>query len=738
MKRLGVFFLIFGAGVTFAQTSLPPVYEIKADTAVSKIPDAYWQMLVDTTGKWTINDVKSPPIEDRFHPNNTRQTGVGYSNLQHYWQRLILKNSTAKELKLIFGNRITRVDRFDLYVFRTSGKMDHLVSGSYVPYEKRDGYKNRWAVPVVLSPEEEVTIYKKIFIRKTDPLKELFIGYGVFEPFVEQAYINEFKFQGDVRNWFIAGLLIFGFFFNFFFFWIVREKVYFYMALLLLLEGLWYMSLNGNITFRNYPLLKENLQIFFTHLGFFFCVTQFVRHFLQTYNHHPRWDKFLIFLLVLMMGSHLAVVFVFDHSVAISSRGIPGFINAMAFSALMFGLLFSFLFFKKERDRLTNLGAVAALPAFLLWSFGYAARQIFYFFELRYDRTEPRFIQWYYEQENVIEMFCVAWFAILFTWILLQRYALLRKQYTQQALEREREKSELINQQKASLEKQVEERTAELQNSLEELKATQAQLIQSEKMASLGELTAGIAHEIQNPLNFVNNFSEVNTELIAEMNSEIDKGNITDVKALAKDIEENEQKITFHGKRADAIVKSMLHHSRASGSKKEPTDINALADEYLRLSYHGLRAKDKSFNATMETHFDETIGNINIVPQDIGRVLLNLFTNSFYSVTEKKKSGDEGYEPTVILTTKKIHTSTGGQAVEISVKDNGMGIHQKVLDKIYQPFFSTKPTGQGTGLGLSLSYDIIKAHSGELRVETKEGEGAEFIINLPAIINNNT
>src|SRR6187399_1070332 len=265
-----------------------------------------------------------------------------------------------------------------------------------------------------------------------------------------------------------------------------------------------------------------------------------------------------------------------------------------------------------------------------------------------------------------------------------------------------------------------------IQNTLSDLKATQSQLIQSEKMASLGELTAGIAHEIQNPLNFVNNFSEVNEELLKELNAEADKGNLESVKAIAKDITFNSEKINHHGKRADGIVKGMLQHSRSNSGQKEPTDINALADEYLRLAYHGLRAKDKSFNATTKTDFDSKIDKINIIPQDIGRVILNLINNAFYAVDEKKKQTGGGYEPTVSISTKKTNDK-----VEIKVSDNGNGIPQKVLDKIFQPFFTTKPTGQGTGLGLSLSYDIVKAHGGELKVETKEGEGSEFIIFLP-------
>jgi signal transduction histidine kinase len=304
-------------------------------------------------------------------------------------------------------------------------------------------------------------------------------------------------------------------------------------------------------------------------------------------------------------------------------------------------------------------------------------------------------------------------------------------------LAQEREKQQFLASQNETLERQVGERTSELSRSLKELKETQTQLIQSEKMASLGELTAGIAHEIQNPLNFVNNFSDVNRELIEDMKQEIDKGNFTEVKAIANDVIDNEQKINHHGKRADTIVKGMLQHSRSNTNQKEPTDINKLADEYLRLCYHGLRAKDQFFNATIQTDFDQSLDKINIIPQDIGRVLLNLYTNAFYAVSEKKKEQPEarlndevgqGYEPTVSVTTKRI-----SDKVEIKVADNGNGIPQQAVDKIFQPFFTTKPTGQGTGLGLSLSYDIItKAHGGEIKVETKENEYTEFIIQLPA------
>lgn len=265
-----------------------------------------------------------------------------------------------------------------------------------------------------------------------------------------------------------------------------------------------------------------------------------------------------------------------------------------------------------------------------------------------------------------------------------------------------------------------------LKKSLEELKAAQEQLIQSEKMASLGELTAGIAHEIQNPLNFVNNFSEVSADLIEEMNEEIALNNHDEVKVIANDLKQNLEKIGHHGKRASGIVKGMLEHSRSDEGRKELTDLNALADEYLRLAYHGLRAKDKTFNADFKTDFDPDLPNINVVPQDIGRVLLNLINNAFYAVDKKAKEGIEGYQAEVIISTKEHSNS-----IEMSVKDNGPGIPEQVRDKIFQPFFTTKPTGSGTGLGLSLSYDIVKAHGGELSLETKVDGGSMFIIQFP-------
>jgi signal transduction histidine kinase len=297
-------------------------------------------------------------------------------------------------------------------------------------------------------------------------------------------------------------------------------------------------------------------------------------------------------------------------------------------------------------------------------------------------------------------------------------------------IEKEREKvREKELEQARELEKAYKElgqQKEELQTTLEDLQVTQTQLIQREKMASLGELTAGIAHEIQNPLNFVNNFSEVSEELIEELQQELDKGEVEEAKAISEDIRQNLAKVHHHGRRADSIVRGMLQHSRSSQGERQMVDLNALADEYLRLAYHGLRAKDKDFNIRLTTLLEENLPKIEVVPQELGRVLLNLFNNAFYAVSQKKQQLNGQYQPQVIVSTKAT-----GDKVEIRVRDNGTGIPESVQQKIFQPFFTTKPTGEGTGLGLSLSYDIItKGHSGELKLETKEGEFAEFIIIL--------
>ncbi len=326
--------------------------------------------------------------------------------------------------------------------------------------------------------------------------------------------------------------------------------------------------------------------------------------------------------------------------------------------------------------------------------------------------SEPKTINF-----SIAPPWWMTWWAYTFYGIFLLSGALLLHRI---------QKSRTIRKERERLKDRELEHAREIEKAYSELKAAQTQLIHSEKMASLGELTAGIAHEIKNPLNFVNNFSEVSRELLEEMKEELKKGDTEEAVGIASDVIQNLEKIVHHGQRADSIVRGMLQHSHRGDGKKEPTDLNALADEYLRLAYHGLRAKDKSFNAAVETDFDPDMPKVNIVPQDIGRVLLNLLTNAFHAVKERAEKEGDGYQPTVWVTTKKSK-----YGVEISVRDNGVGIPDAIKEKIFQPFFTTKPTGEGTGLGLSMSYDIVtKGHGGTLEVETSEGQGATFTINL--------
>jgi signal transduction histidine kinase len=387
---------------------------------------------------------------------------------------------------------------------------------------------------------------------------------------------------------------------------------------------------------------------------------------------------------------------------------------------LLFGIIITDLF--KQRTA-AKLVALAIFPFIILFTF-------FLFTDAGVDPNE------YLISCSII------WAVVTISWSLFNRYRHLQVQNAKHALDKERlarekeeERNELIAKQNIVLEQQVAQRTAALENSLQELKQAQNQLIQSEKMASLGELTAGIAHEIQNPLNFVNNFSDVSIELLQELKEEVEKGDSNEVNAIADDVIQNLEKIAHHGRRADGIVKGMLQHSRTSSGIKELTDVNALADEYLRLAYHGLRAKDKSFNAELVTSFDDNLPKGNVIPQDMGRVLLNLFNNAFYATHERgrqntvnsNKSPLADYKPVVTVTTKQV-----GNAIEITVTDNGTGIPNAIKDKILQPFFTTKPTGQGTGLGLSMSYDIVvKGHGGTIDILSEEGNFTTFTVRLP-------
>ena len=488
-------------------------------------------------------------------------------------------------------------------------------------------------------------------------------------------------------------------------------------------------------------------------ISFGILVVIFIRRSLETSLRLPLWDKFLSKFWLISIVYFLVTLI---PKLSFLKDWYPIF----AYSAILTTLFLlrdyrPALFDATKRRGNENVyllrnyrPARILLNAFLPLGLAYVLTKTIIFFQKDfYEKYSGRF--------ETINLFAILW--LIGFGIYAFRQIAKEKRLTEK-LKADAIDAELAKQ---KLEKLVEERTMQLrvqneklESALLELKSTQAQLIQSEKMASLGELTAGIAHEIQNPLNFVNNFSDVSRELVQEMKDEMASGSLESALELADEISKNLEKINHHGKRADGIVKGMLEHSRAGKGEKSATDINVLLDEYIRLSYHGLRAKDKSLNVNFTTVFDSDLPKLKVVSADLGRVFLNLMNNAFYAVQErvKRETADvrrvmadvkgetvnvkdtlshvspftSHFQPLVTVSTKRV-----GDRVEILVEDNGNGIPEAIRDKIFQPFFTTKPTGQGTGLGLSLSYDIVKAHGGELKVETKEGEGSMFIIQLP-------
>ena len=726
---------------TCAQSTLPTVLDLISDTSLRlEIDTAHRQVLEDKQGKWTINEVNKLPLTERFRYSSILQP-VNDSVFAAYWFRYRIKNKTGKQSQIAFS---AFNETSDFFILRKDGKWQHLISGYFSNWEKKDGLKAANVVPFIIFPNEELLIYERIGVGIYGSQMNFDIALTNPEQVIREIYVKAvdektWRFSlNDIQETFFIGFLFFAAFFNFFFFAFTKEKLFLYFTFFV-----FFLSFNrinailgsvviwGNGNLLNYiTYIKYSWSLAWISLFLFF------REAFQLKKNYPRWDIVLkiiysLFGLITLLRL-LTDVFKILGYVQIFYI-ISLFIEFLSMEAIFITLIL----FSHKKDRFTKQVVIGAMPLIFLWAIVTQFSSNSFFAGINFFERIKIYLD---NNIGTMQVASTVWFILLFSWFLFIRFNMLRKESAQKSLDNERlakekeiERNELILKQKIELEEQVVERTADLKQSLDELKSTQAQLIQSEKMASLGELTAGIAHEIQNPLNFVNNFSDVNTELLTELIAERLKPKAERDESLEaniiNDVIGNEEKINHHGKRADIIVKSMLQHSRTSTGKKESTDINALADEYLRLSYHGLRAKDKDFNADFKTDFDESIGKIEVVPQDIGRVLLNLFNNAFYSVNEKKKKSNGTFEPTVTVTTKRA-----GDKIELSVKDNGTGIPQNVLDKIYQPFFTTKPTGEGTGLGLSLSYDIIKAHSGELKVETKEGEGATFTLIIPSII----
>jgi two-component system NtrC family sensor kinase len=713
-----------------AQNNLPPVYEIKSDTALRQILGTdFYQMLEDKKGEWAIEQVNKPPVSDLFHYRGAK-LGNRDTISTTYWVRYTLKNVTGHNIKIDLD---CSSDRSDFYLFDSAGHFTHLQTGKMVSWDKKAEIKTFEIVPVNLKSNEALVVYNRINN-----------GWAGIPYYFKVNFFNDEKglkyfFEANQDNYyliysfliyFLSGVFFFAALSNIFFYIFSKEKVYLYFALSVLVISFQENPVIIGFLHRQNPVMESYISLVLEPLLLFFFL-HFVRNYFHTRKNIPRFDTFLKAVGLIFLVIAYSVLVANLVSLNMTYSNVTSIIEVILVVILVSLFVIVIKFYRKRYPGAKDF-VISVLPLLVNSVIGAISDVVLLIdphasFFNTLNNTMPQY------SFNI----CILWMVTYFSWTLFQRYDTQKKEIAQSALqverlakEREEEKNLLVEQQKNELEEKVHERTMELENSLRDLKSAQSQLVQSEKMASLGELTAGIAHEIQNPLNFVNNFSEVSNELIDELQEERNKAQGTRDEQMQdeilNDIKQNLEKINHHGKRADAIVKGMLQHSRSSTGVKEPTDINAIADEYLRLSYHGLRAKDNSFNATMKTDFDNAIGKINIVPQDIGRVLLNLYNNAFYAVNEKKKTADTNYEPTVSVVIEK-----SGNQVSISVSDNGNGIPQKIVDKIFQPFFTTKPTGQGTGLGLSLSYDIIKAHGGEIKVETKEGEGSKFVIQLP-------
>jgi signal transduction histidine kinase len=703
------------------QNNFIPVYKILSDTATEQqLQGSNYQILEDKKGGWDIEEVSKLPLSGKFHFDNK---GQGETNVKGiYWIRYRLKNTMDHPANIVLE---TNSEYNDFYLFHKNSNPVHLVTGFMVPWEKRDGFKANTTLPIQLGVGEELAVYQrsKQIIYPVPLSVKISSKEKNNRDYVDAVESRTNYFSSlHLQEMFLEGLLFLMIFYNLSFFGITKEREYLYFSLFILFLAI--ARLFNTTSLYTYWYHPDKIEyVLYLNLSFgciSFFLVQFIRTFFKTYLFYKVWDKFLLILSFASALVQIIVLLINPSGVATDSAPV----SSLAFSFTCLAVLITFLIFLRKNNRYSKLVITGGLPLMLLWVVAFP----FY-------KTLALIINlsWF----RFAEVVCITWFALCFSLILFKKFNYLRKENAQQALDNERlakekemERSRLIEQQKTELEKQVTERTAELKRSLEELKSTQSQLIQSEKMASLGELTAGIAHEIQNPLNFVNNFSEVSSELIDELQGERSKvrseRNEELEDEIINDIKQNLEKINHHGRRAENIVRGMMQHSRTNTGQKEPTDVNALCDEYLRLSYHGLRAKDKDFNADFKTDFDNNIGKVNVVPQDMGRVLLNLFNNAFYAVNEKKQKLNGIFYPSVNITTRKQNG-----IIILKVQDNGNGIPQNIVDKIFQPFFTTKPPGQGTGLGLSLSYDIVKTHGGEIKVETKENEETTFIIQLP-------
>jgi two-component system, NtrC family, sensor kinase len=724
-----ILLLFFSFALLRAQDTLP-VFSLRSDTvATLSLPAAYTGIWLDKDENANFSAIQKGRQQNQFQFLSAWSGKNFFPGV--YWLHYRIKNASAGPLQIA----LTSAANFaTCYLKGGDNAWTQKETGWYRSWYKKDGAKKSNSIPYTLQPGEELEVYQRDRYWQQIPRslhvvlefpKTLAVAQYIQEQYIEPSSMQTNKLLSAM----IAGILLFAGIIYQRFFRIVKVTFYLHYALFLFSFSLLYSPVP--LWFQAYPLV--NLYVSYAAFAFgLFFFTQFFRAYLRTGVNYLRWDKWLLLVSVLPLLS-----FVLNYVLA----GLlpPSWLyhtltwGGRTYILVLDSLLVTAILFISTHK--ASAGIIATIPALLLWGLGQTYKLVHTLIQANNSSFQVHgLVKWMNEHTYIIDLVCIVWIVSVFSSLLFQRFAHLQNKLVKQAVRNERlkrqkemERMELIARQKTELEQQVEERTQELKHSLQNLKAAQAQLIQSEKMASLGELTAGVAHEIQNPLNFINNFSELNLELIEEVLEEAKKRNAPELQKLAEDLNVNQLKVMKHGRRADSIVKAMLQHSRSTAGPKEPTDINALTEEFLRLSYHGFRAGNKEFSATINTDFDTGIEPVPVVAQDLGRVLLNLFNNAFYSVNAKKKVLNGTFEPTVSVTTKQM-----ADKVEICIKDNGTGISPKALEKIYQPFFTTKPAGEGTGLGLSLSYDIVtNGHGGELRVSTIEGNYAEFIVQLP-------
>ena len=703
MKRIFTIILLFLFCKAFAALPAHPYTVSQSEPKENVIPDSCYSYLDIGQKKFTLKQVicnGNTPL-----PEDDDGIELDIFDDENCWMWFRLKNPSPDTYIVALRAKTSSAS---IYVL-DNGKWHSYKTGYDAPWSKKDGDKNNDCIPYTIKAGHEILVYIN---EEGDHFAP---KIGNYVKMVNDAYHNQKVFNSvQVIAFGFAGFILFGMIFNLLFYYVSREKLYLVFSFLLFFAAL--TIADDAIEYFYFSESRGWYYIFeiFSGVGFVIMFVYTVRYFFSMKDYFPRWDKILSYFPVYLAAALLCSVALYVYRDAndllylnlflLMFLGIAGIGASILFVGFIVILIWMLIIFAKRKDSEARLFTVAVVPFF-----GSFVCSMFF----SWDWLTPT---------------ASVWAIVVLSWGMFARFKRLQEQYARIALEKEEERSRIIAQQNELLEGQVAERTAELQHSLAELRQTQSQLIQSEKMASLGELTAGIAHEIQNPLNFVNNFSDVSAELLQELKEEVENGNYAEVTAIADDVIQNLEKIAHHGRRADGIVKGMLQHSRASSGTKEPTDINTLTDEYFRLAYHGLRAKDKSFNADLISNFGEGLPKPSVLPQDVGRVLLNLFTNAFYATQQKSRQVTDGtYKPVVaVSTTHKDNT------IVITVKDNGTGIPDAIKDKILQPFFTTKPTGEGTGLGLSLSYDIIvKAHGGTIDIKSTEGEGAEFIITLP-------